>query len=86
MRYQRIRQLNRQKSIKNTLFHKIEVLTNTSIDNRSIVVSTYTTIQTKPTIKHKLMLNEDLTNIYVNLLYIRPRCTIELHNSVRHVQ
>ena len=78
--------LNRQKSIKNTLFHKIEVLTNTSIDNRIIVVSTYTTIQTKPTIKHNLMLNEDLTNIYVNLLYTRPRCTIELHNSVRHVQ
>ena len=65
---------------------KIEVLTNTSIDNLIIVVSTYTTIQTKPTIKHKLMLNEDLTNIYVNLLYTRPRCTIELHNSVRHVQ
>ena len=86
MRYQRIRQLNRQKSIKNTLFHKIEVLTNTSIDDPHIVVSTYTTIQTNPTIKHKLMLNEDLANVYVNLLYIRPRCTIELHNSVRHVQ
>ena len=78
--------LNRQKGIKNTLFHKIEVLTNTSIDNRIIVVSTYTTIQTNPTIKHKLMLNEDLANVYVNLLYIRPRCTIELPNSVQHVQ
>ena len=32
------------------------------------------------------MLNEDLANVYVNILYIRLRCTIELPNSVQHVQ
>ena len=86
MKYHRIRQLNRQKRIKNTLFHKIEVLLNTSIYDPHIVVSTYTTIQSISTIKHKHMLNEDLANVYVNLLYIRLRCTFELVNSVQHVQ
>ena len=86
MKYHRIRQLNKQKRIKNTLFHKIEVLLNTSIYDPHIVVSTYTTIQSNPTIKHKHMLNEDLANVYVNILYIRLRCTIELLNSVQHVQ